>query len=92
MKILLVQPNNTSVIGLNNVSLIEPTGLEAIAGSLLRDDHTVKIADLRAVDCDPDTYLEDSIKEFKPEAIGFSCSFTPDVYRTIQLAKRVKMN
>jgi radical SAM superfamily enzyme YgiQ (UPF0313 family) len=90
MKILLVQPNNTSVIGLNNVSLIEPTGLEAIAGSLLRDDHTVKIADLRAVDCDPDTYLEDSIKEFKPEAIGFSCSFTPDVYRTIQLAKRVK--
>ncbi|MHB8231829.1 MAG: B12-binding domain-containing radical SAM protein [bacterium] len=90
MKILLVQPNNTSVIGLNNVSLIEPTGLEAIAGSLLRDEHTVTIADLRAVGCDPDKYLGDAMKEFKPDAVGFSCSFTPDVYRTIELAKRIK--
>ena len=90
MKILLIQPNNTSTIGLNNVSIIEPTGLEAIGGSLLRDEHIVKIADLRAVDYDPDKYLEDKIKSFKPDAVGFSCSFTPDVYRTIELAKRVK--
>ena len=68
--------------------MIEPTGLEAIAGSLLRDDHTIKIADLRAVDCCPDAYLESVIKTFKPDAIGFSCSFTPDVYRTIELAKK----
>ncbi len=90
MKILLIQPNNRSVLGLNNISLTEPTGLEAIAGSLLNDDHTVKIADLRAVDCDPDKYLDDVMKEFKPKIIGFSCSFTTDVYKTIELAKRVK--
>ncbi len=90
MKILLVQPNNTSVIGLNNVSLIEPTGLEAVAGGLLRDEHNVRIVDLRAVDCSADKYLNDAVKEFSPDVIGFSCSFTPDVYRTIELAKRVK--
>lgn len=90
MNILLVQPDNQSVMGLNNVSLIEPTGLEAIAGSLLRDDHTVRIVDLRAVNCNVDKYLDDVIKEFKPDVIGFSCSFTPDVYRTIELAKKAK--
>ncbi len=90
MKILLVQPNNTTTMGLNNVSLIEPTGLEAIAGSLLRDDHSVEIADLRAIDSNPDKYLEQRINDFKPDAVGFSCSFTPDVYRTIELAKIVK--
>ncbi len=90
MNILLVQPNNKSTIGLSNVSLIEPTGLEAIAGGLLMDEHRVHIIDLRAINCDPDKYLYDAIEEFKPDAIGFSCSFTPDVYRTIELAKRVK--
>ncbi len=90
MKILLIQPNNRSVIGLNNISLIEPTGLEAISGSLLRDGHTVRIADLRAVNYDPDKYLDDVIKEFKPGVVGFSCSFTTDVYKTIELAKRIR--
>ncbi|MCL4321975.1 MAG: radical SAM protein [Deltaproteobacteria bacterium] len=90
MKILLIQPDNKNTIGLNNVALIEPTGLEAIGGSLLKDGHNVHIADLRAVNRDADKYLEDVIKEFKPDVFGFSCSFTPDVYRTIELAKRVK--
>ena len=90
MKILLIQPDNKNTIGLNNVALIEPTGLEAIAGSLLKDGHNVHIVDLRAVNNKADKYLEDAIKEFKPDVFGFSCSFTPDVYRTIELAKRVK--
>jgi hypothetical protein len=48
MKILLIQPDNKNTIGLNNVALIEPTGLEAIAGSFLKDGHNVHIVDLRA--------------------------------------------
>ncbi len=90
MKILLMQPDNESVMGLSNVALIEPTGLEAVAGGLLNDGHDVRIADLRAVDKNSDKYLDDIINDFKPEVYGFSCSFTPDVYRTIELAKRVK--
>ncbi len=92
MNILLIQPNNKNIMGLSTVFLTEPTGLEAIAGSLLRDGHNVRIADLRAVHYDADKYLEDAINDFKPDAFGFSCSFTPDVYRTIELAKRVKNN
>ncbi len=92
MKILLIQPDNKSTVGLNNVALIEPTGLEAIAGSLLNDKHDVRIVDLRAVGKDPDKYLDNAIKNFKPEVYGFSCSFTPDVYRVLELAKKVKNN
>ncbi|MHB1679902.1 MAG: B12-binding domain-containing radical SAM protein [bacterium] len=90
MKVLLIQPDNKSTVGLNNVALIEPTGLEAIGGSLLNDKHNVRIVDLRAVGKDPDKYLDNAIKEFKPDAYGFSCSFTPDVYRVLELAKKVK--
>lgn len=88
-KVLLIQPNNKGVIGLNSVALIEPTGLEAIAGSLLEDGNEVEIVDLRAVK-NPDRYLDDAMHTIKPEICGFSCSFTPDVYRTIELAKRLK--
>ncbi len=89
MNILLIQPDNKSTIGLNNVSLIEPTGLEAVGGALINDGHRVNIVDLRAVK-NPDRYLDDAVHSLKPDICGFSCSFTPDVYRTIELAKRIK--
>lgn len=90
MNVLLIQPDNSDTIGLANVSFVEPTGLEAIAGSLLSDGQKVRIVDLRVAASNADSYLKSVVDEFKPDVVGLSCSFTPDVYRTISLAKKVK--
>ena len=86
MKVLLIQPDNTSTIGLSNISLMEPTGLEAVAGGLLVDRHKVRIGALGAADCCPDAYLRNAIDQFKPAVVGFSFSFTTDAYRTLDFA------
>lgn len=84
MKVLLIQPPNGDTIGLNSIFLAEPLGLEMVAASL-ESDHMCSIIDMRV---DPD--LDEALKEFCPDACGISCSFTPDVSRTIQIASRIK--
>lgn len=84
MKVLLVQPPQFGKPGFNKIALVEPLGLEMIGGAL-SPDHDVIIHDMR-VDHD----LDDVIRTFQPGAVGISCCFTIDVYRTRRIAERVK--
>jgi radical SAM superfamily enzyme YgiQ (UPF0313 family) len=86
MKVLLIQPPNGETIGLNNVFLAEPLALELVAASL-EFEHTCSILDMRL-----DSDLDSAVKKFRPDACGISCSFTPDVTRTIQIASRIKVH
>ncbi|MHB1361906.1 MAG: B12-binding domain-containing radical SAM protein [Thermoleophilia bacterium] len=81
MKILLVQPPQFGKPGFNKIAFVEPLGLEMVAGALL-PRHEVRIQDMRV-----DDRLEAAIADFRPDAIGISCSFTIDVYRSRRIAK-----
>jgi len=45
MKILLIQPAQERGLGFRSLAVVEPLGLESIAGSL--PEHEIKILDLR---------------------------------------------
>lgn len=84
MKVLLVQPPQFGKPGFNKIALVEPLGLEMVAGALM-PDHEVRIQDMRI-----DDRLEKAIADFRPDALGISCSFTIDVYRTRRIAKTAR--
>ncbi|MBE0428626.1 MAG: radical SAM protein [Thermoleophilia bacterium] len=84
MKVLLVQPQQFGKPGFAKVALVEPLGLEMVAGALI-PDHEVKIHDMRI-----DRDLAGVIESFRPDAVGISCCFTIDVYRTQDIAKTCK--
>ncbi len=84
MKVLLVQPPQFGKPGFTKIAMVEPLGLEMVAGALV-DDHEVRIHDMRI-----DDDLESALKSFKPDAVGISCCFTIDVYRARSIARRVK--
>lgn len=86
MKVLLVQPPQFGRPGFSKVALVEPLGLEMVAGSLVAD-HDVRIHDMRINDD-----FKGAIASFRPDAVGISCSFTIDVYRTRGIAEAAKAN
>jgi hopanoid C-3 methylase HpnR len=87
MRVLLIQPPQGTNLGLSRVLITEPLGLENIASSLLEDFHDVRILDLRIERLNT---LSEEIRQFSPQAVGISCSFTTDVYPTLRVAKGVK--
>lgn len=86
MKVLLVQPPQFGTPGFTKIALVEPLGLEMVAGALV-PDHEVRIHDMRV-----DGKLEKVLASFKPDAVGISCCFTIDVYRACSIAKTAKDN
>ncbi|HHV61201.1 MAG TPA: radical SAM protein [Firmicutes bacterium] len=84
MKVLLIQPRQGAGVGFKSMSVIEPLGLEMVAGAL-EPEHEVRILDL----FDKGNLIP-VVKEFSPDACGISCSFTIDVYQTISIARAVK--
>ncbi len=84
MKVLLVQPPQFGKPGFTKVALVEPLGLEMVGGAL-RNEHEVRIHDMR-VDGD----FAGAVRSFKPDAVGISCSFTIDVYRSRKIAGQAK--
>ncbi|MDR5695381.1 MAG: radical SAM protein [Armatimonadota bacterium] len=83
MKILLIQPRRSSGLGFHPHALVEPLGLEMVAGAL--DAHQVSILDLL-----PSENLQAALESFRPDACGISCTFTVDVYRTLEIAAKIK--
>jgi len=83
MNILLIQPAQERGLGFRSLAVVEPLGLEAVAGAL--PEHGVRILDLRLED-----RLSNVLKEFRPDFCGINCSFTIDVYQTREIAARVK--
>lgn len=86
MKVLLVQPPQFGTPGFTKIALVEPLGLEMVAGALV-PDHEVRIHDMRV-----DGKLEKTLASFRPDAVGISCCFTIDVYRARGIAKTAKDN
>ncbi|MCX8033119.1 MAG: B12-binding domain-containing radical SAM protein [Thermoleophilia bacterium] len=88
MKVLLVQPRQRRrggfKGGFRSMALVEPLGLEMIAGAL-HSEHEVRIVDLL-----PRVSLERAVESFRPDACGISCSFTVDVGESLEIAKTVK--
>ena len=83
MKILLIQPAQERGLGFRALAIVEPLGLEAIAGSL--SGHEVKILDLRL-----ENHLSRVLQDFQPDFCGINCSFTIDVYQTREIAATIK--
>jgi len=83
MKILLVQPSQERGLGFRSLAVVEPLGLESIAGNI--PEHTVKILDLRI-----ENQLPQTLREFQPDFCGINCSFTIDVYQTWEIAAQIK--
>lgn len=84
MKILLVQPRPEEGIGFPNLACVEPLGLEIVAASL-KEKHQVEVLDLFRVN-----EFVNYLLQFAPDAVGISCSFTVDVFRTLLLSQRIK--
>jgi radical SAM superfamily enzyme YgiQ (UPF0313 family) len=83
MKILLIQPAQERGLGFRSLAVVEPLGLESIAGSL--SEHKVKILDLRL-----ENYLPGVLQDFQPDFCGINCSFTIDVYQTREISTAIK--
>jgi radical SAM superfamily enzyme YgiQ (UPF0313 family) len=82
MKVLLIQPAQERGLGFRSLAVVEPLGLESIAGSL--PDHEVKILDLRL-----ENQLSKILHDFEPDFCGINCSFTIDVYQTREIAATI---
>jgi radical SAM superfamily enzyme YgiQ (UPF0313 family) len=85
MRVLLVQPRPRSNLGLQGILRSEPLGLEVVAGALLRDGHQVRLLDLLE-----GKLPAEEVREFKPQAVGISCSFTVDTYQVLELAQTLR--
>jgi radical SAM superfamily enzyme YgiQ (UPF0313 family) len=86
MRMLLVQPPQGSTFGLTKILTGEPLGLECVGGALRARGHDAEILDLRL-----DTWraLDRALSD-PPAAVGVSCSFSTDVYATLEIARFVK--
>jgi radical SAM superfamily enzyme YgiQ (UPF0313 family) len=83
MKILLIQPAQERGLGFRSLAIVEPLGLESIAGSI--PGHEIRIVDLRL-----ENNLPRVLQDFQPDFCGINCSFTIDVYQTREIAAAIK--
>lgn len=70
-------------MGFRHLALVEPLGLETVAGGL--DGHEVRLLDLRV-----EGGLLDTLRSFRPDLCGISCSFTVDRDRVLRAAEAMK--
>ena len=82
MKILLVQPSEPNTV-LSRSMIIEPLGMESIAGQLTKD-HDIRLLDMRF-----DTGFDRALQEFSPDAVGIT-GVTAEFYMVEKLFKKVK--
>jgi hopanoid C-3 methylase HpnR len=66
---------------------LEPIGLELVAAACLAEGHDVRILDLQVFTHKDYFRL---LEEWKPDAIGFSVNYLPNVPEVIDLAKETK--
>lgn len=84
-KVLLLEPPNNLSVGFNATVVVEPLGLEYIAGAV-SDIADVDIHDMR-VDSSP---LKQVIDEYKPDVIGIRENYTVDVESVKNVAREIK--
>lgn len=85
MKVLLVHP---SALLYSQVYLrLEPLGMEYVASALREAGHEVQLIDLQIF---RQHHFEKQLRSFRPDAVGFSVNYLPNVPEVIDLAKRTK--
>jgi hopanoid C-3 methylase len=85
MNVLLVHP---SPLMYSEIYLrLEPLGLERVAQAIRSAGHTVRLIDLQ-IFRHPDLFQE--LRQFKPQAIGFSLNYLANVPEVIDLAMATK--
>jgi len=96
-KILLINPEGTRDVYLKTnvrvgTPILPPLGIAALAGSLVRAGHAVRVLDLDLADVyneDVPALLKNTILGFKPDAAGLT-SITPTWHSMMETARRVK--
>ncbi|HHW44140.1 MAG TPA: radical SAM protein [Desulfotomaculum sp.] len=83
MRVLLIQPRPGAGAGYKSLIAVEPLGLEIVGAAM--QDHTVRLLDMLA-----EKNIAAAVQEFRPRAVGISCSFTVDVQQTLNVAREVK--
>lgn len=85
MKVLLVHP---SPLMYSEIYLrLEPLGLERVAQAIRLAGHTVRLLDLQIF---PQQEYFRAVRDFQPQAIGFSLNYLANVPEVIDLAKETK--
>lgn len=83
--ILLIEPPNNLFVGFNATVVVEPLGLQYIAGAV-SDIASVRIYDMR-VDSSP---ISAVFEEFQPDLVGIRLNYTVDVPSVRSVAEQVK--
>lgn len=84
-KVLLIEPPNSLTVGFNATVVVEPLGLEYIAGGL-QDVAEVRILDMRV---DPRS-VEQVLNEYQADFVGIRENYTVDVESVREIARQVK--
>lgn len=85
MRILLVQTRRLDRLAFRGLSVVEPLGLEIIAACL--PEHDVRISDMLFKN-----RIDEVLREFQPDIVGINCSFTMEVYQTLDIARQAKQS
>jgi hopanoid C-3 methylase HpnR len=85
MKFLCVYPSPLHYF--KNYYRLEPIGLELVAAAACQAGHRVQIVDLQ-VESHKDYFKR--LHKWKPDAVGLSCNYLPNVPEIIDLAKATK--
>lgn len=87
MKVALIKPPSSGILGLEMITFVEPLGLECVAGVLEPEGHDCAIYDFRLDGLVPGL---EKCQRFDPEVVGIQCNFTTERYRTLQVARELK--
>src|SRR5687768_3868291 len=85
VRIALIKPPIGGILGLEMLSLVEPLGLECVAGALEVEGHECRITDLRLEDFEGGLA---AAADFGPDVVGIQCNFTTERNRAVRVAKR----
>jgi hopanoid C-3 methylase HpnR len=85
MKVLLVHP---SCLMFSEIYLrLEPVGLELVAAAVLQAGHDVRVLDLQVF---KHKDLLRELREWKPDAVGFSLNYLANIPEVVDLSKEVR--
>src|SRR3954452_11667170 len=85
MKVLLIHPS--SLLYTEVYLRLEPRGLECVGGALKRAGHDVRLLDLQVFN---HRDYERELRDFRPDAVGFSLNYLANVPDAVDLAKLAK--
>ncbi len=88
MNVAFIKPPSAGgVLGLDMITMVEPLGLECLAGALEPDGHRCTIVDARI---DGEAAAIAKVRAFEPEIVGIQCNFTSERFQARRVARTIK--